>query len=105
MFLYCENCGENPRTKLVIRKEALPVRGDGVTYLYSLLMVCKGCGADIWNKRLEEITLRRAFRKYYRKNKDKEEVVTWYKSLKYRRKQRKRKKLLWLKWLDKLFKI
>jgi uncharacterized Zn finger protein len=105
VFLYCENCGANPKTKLVIRKEALPVRGDGVTYLYSLLMVCKDCGADIWNEKLEEITLRRAFRKYYRKNKDKEDVVAWYKNLKYRQKQRRQNKPMWIKLLDKLFKI
>lgn len=88
--MYCEHCGENPKTKFVIKKEGLPVLGDGITTLWNISRVCKTCGSGVWDNFLEGLTLKRAFRKYYRKNKDKKEVVAWYKNRRHRQKTRRK---------------
>ena len=68
MKKYCENCGKEVNTKLVLRKETYNVCGEPIEVEAGVL-VCSECGEDFYCEELDNATLIRAYNEYRKKHK------------------------------------
>lgn len=67
MKRYCEACGKETDTKLIVRTERYEVRGEPFD-VEAQVLVCAECGEDIFCEELDNITLIQAFKQYREKH-------------------------------------
>ena len=68
MRKYCEECGKEVETKIVIKKETYDVCGEAVE-VDAQVLVCAECGEEFFCEELDNATLVLAYNKYRRRHK------------------------------------
>lgn len=64
--VYCPNCKEHVKSRVVSRQETYPVKGEDVT-VDATVRICEVCGEDIFDEELDEKTLSLAYDEYRRR--------------------------------------
>lgn len=64
---YCDFCGKEVKTKIIIKKETFQVREDAFE-INAKVMVCAECGEEIFNEKLDTETLNSVYDKYRKKH-------------------------------------
>jgi len=65
---YCEVCGKEVETKIIMRNELFNVCGEDIE-VDAQVMVCADCGEELFNEELDSATLICAYNEYRRKHK------------------------------------
>ncbi len=65
--MYCPNCAEDCPTKIEEREETYPVKREDTT-ITAKIRVCKICGSEIFDERLDSQNIVNAFAKYREKH-------------------------------------
>ena len=68
MMEYCEVCGKEVETKIIIRQETFKVCGEDIT-IDAQVLVCAECGEELFCEELDSATLVNAYNEYRRKHK------------------------------------
>lgn len=68
MKRYCENCGKEVSTKIVLHKETYNVCGEPIE-VEDRVLVCSDCGEDFYCEELDNTTLISAYNEYRKKHK------------------------------------
>ncbi len=68
MMNFCEVCGKEVETKIILRKETFNVCGEDIV-VDAQVVVCANCGEEIFCEELDSATLIRAYNEYRKKHK------------------------------------
>ena len=68
MKKYCEECGREVETKVIIKKETYDVCGEPIA-VDAQILVCTECGEEFYSEELDNATLVRAYNVYRRRHK------------------------------------
>ena len=68
MKKYCDECGKEVETKVVIKKEAYAVCGETIE-IDAQVLVCGECGEEFFCEEFDNATLINAYNEYRRKHK------------------------------------
>lgn len=68
MRKYCEECGKEVETKIIIKKETYDVCGEPIE-VDAQVLVCVECGEEFYFEELDNATLIKAYNEYRRKHK------------------------------------
>lgn len=68
MKKYCEECGREVETKIIIKKEAYDVCGETIE-VDAQVLVCANCGEEFYSEELDNATLVRTYNEYRRRHK------------------------------------
>ncbi|MDO4328487.1 MAG: DUF4065 domain-containing protein [Lachnospiraceae bacterium] len=68
MKKYCEECGREVETKIIIKRESYDVCGEAIE-VEAQILVCAECGEEFYCEELDNATLINAYNKYRRKHK------------------------------------
>lgn len=63
MKKYCEKCNKEVKTRIVIKKETYTVHGKPIQ-IDAKICVCKECGEELFDEKLDNDTLLSVFDKY-----------------------------------------
>lgn len=68
MRKYCEECGREVETKVIIKRETYDVCGESIE-VDAQVLVCAGCGEEFYCEELDNATLIKAYNEYRRRHK------------------------------------
>lgn len=68
MRKYCEECGSEVDTKIILKKETYEVCGESIE-VNAQILVCENCGEELFCEELDQATLIHAYNEYRRRHK------------------------------------
>lgn len=68
MKKYCEACEKEVETKIISKKESYTICGESIE-VDAQILVCSGCGEELFCEELDNVTLVNAYNEYRRKHK------------------------------------